>query len=1263
MTTLTPEDRRHRDRPVTQATTSRRARWVLPCVLLGVSVLAAWSLFGPPTARRAVVSPTTASATSAAARVQAAMAKLPIYFAENQGQEDARVRYAVRGREANVYFTGDGVTFSLRDPEAKPVARPSAIDQRVRRVSRSAGPPELTTASTDGATSRWTMKLEFIGANPKVTPRGRDATPAVISQFTGPRSQWKTGIRTYGAVVYEELWPGIDMVYDGAEGRLKYTFLLKPGADPSRIRLAYRGSSEVSVTDAGELKIVTPVGRLSEAAPYSYQEMDGRRVEVATSYAVTPSRTSDPAVVGFRVGAYDTSRPLVVDPATFVYVGYIGGSSYDEGTGIAVDSAGNAYVTGYTESTVPSFPAQVGPELVHAGRTDAFVVKIKADGTGLAYAGYIGGSESELSHGIAVDLQGNAYVVGKTFSDATTFPVTVGPSLVGGGGDTFVAKVSADGTTLVYCGYISGAHGYAIAVDASGQAYIAGAAGGLYSGTFPATVGPSLTLAGEYDAFVAKVAADGTALVYAGYIGGAASEHAYGIAVDSTGHAYVVGQTRSDQTTFPALVGPRLAFGGDEDAFIAKVKPDGTGLVYAGYIGGSAGEAAFGVAVDLQGNAYVTGRTASSAATFPVTVGPSLVYTGGVSDAFVAKVRPDGSGFAYAGYIGGANIDVGSGIAVDQAGNAYVAGWTASDESTFPVRGGPLLMNPGRDDAFVAKVRADGGGLAYAGYIGGADTDHGHAIAIDSAGNAYVAGSTWSTSSSFPVQVGPDFVHGGAVDAFVAKISGGGSGPDLLVTAVSDPPALATIGSSFSVSVTVQNQGLTNANGSQTRFYLSADAVKSGDDVQLTGVRSVGTLVPGATATGNANLTVPMTAMTGTFFFLACADGAEAVTESEETNNCGVAAVGIEIGLADLVVSALSHTGRSFLPGDRISATDTTENRGRVATDDGTATRFYLSADATKSADDRRLIGSHSVGNLQAGATSHATTMATIPDATTPGVYFLLACADDTTQVDEADELNNCAASSNGQVAVGMPNLTATLDSLTVTGSLQPGQTFQVQDTTRNDSATAITVATTTRYLLSLDQARSANDVSVDTRTVAALAGGATSSAQRTVTIPATIALGQYFVLVCADDAGVVVEGFETDNCAASTVRVTVTRPDLIEQAVTAGPAIVFPGQAITVSDTTRNQGSVAAPASTTRYYLSLDPLKSANDWLLGGTTARPALPPGGSIGSTRAVTVPAAVPPGQYFVLACADDGLVVTETNETNNCTPSSARIGVTQ
>jgi len=721
--------------------------------------------------------------------------QLPLYFVENRGQLDDRVAYYIQGSDKTLYFTSEGVTFALTQPVAdESIRSPKSTISNRRAGDKARGRPLAHSRSPIPPYSRWAVKLDFVGANPNVRPVGQDMTEAVISYFKGKPDEWHTGLRTYSRIVYTNLWPGIDLVYYGTVNQLKYEFVVRPGADPKQIRLTYRGATDARLNAAGQLEVTAPLGGFTDDAPTAYQETaGGPRVTVPIAYALerTPFTFLDPKAAiqnpksyGFRVGDYDPARPLVLDPAVLVYAGYIGGDSGEIGDGIAiaVDGAGNAYVTGYTGSTQATFPITVGPDLTHNGGVyDAFVAKVNAAGTGLVYAGYIGGDGGDYSLGIAVDGAGNAYVTGYTDSTQATFPVTVGPDLTynGAGQDAFVAKVNAAGTGLVYAGYIGGAgweEGYSIAVDGGGNAYVTGLTQSTEV-TFPVTVGPDLTYNGGTDAFVAKVNPAGTGLVYAGYIGGDGGDYSLGIAVDGAGNAYVTGETNSPEATFPVTVGPDLTYnGGNWDAFAAKVNAAGTGLVYAGYIGGDSHDEGYGIAVDGVGNAYVTGWTYSTQATFPVTVGPDLTHNG-YQDAFVAKVNAAGTGLVYAGYIGGDGYDEGNSIAVDGAGNAYVTGVTGSTQATFPVTVGPDLTHNGGGDAFVAKVNPTGTGLVYAGYIGGADYDEGEGIAVDGVGNAYVGGWTYSTQATFPVTVGPDLTFNGGSDAFVAKVGGGGPIP------------------------------------------------------------------------------------------------------------------------------------------------------------------------------------------------------------------------------------------------------------------------------------------------------------------------------------------------------------------------------------------------------------------------------------------------------------------------------------------------------
>jgi hypothetical protein len=531
--------------------------------------------------------------------------------------------------------------------------------------------------------------------------------------------------------------------------------------------------------------VSTPVGGFIDDSPLAYQEDysgSGQRTPVAAAYEQdgAASAPAGAAIFGFQLGAYDTSKLLVVDPAIITYAGYLGGADSEAGNAIAVDMAGDAYIAGVTESDALSFPVAVGPDLTYNGGGDAFVAKVHNFGAGvsLIYVGYIGGIQNDTASGIAVDAAGNAYVTGDTTSDQETFPVKLGPDLTyNSGGDAFVAKVNAAGTALVYCGYLGSSgsdSARSVAVDTAGNAYVTGTTfAPVGPPHFPTTVGPDLTFNGASDAFIAKIKPNAT-LAYSGFIGGSGSDSGLGVAVDGSGSAYVTGYTTSSEVTFPVAGGPDLTYNGSGDAFVAKVAASGAGLIYAGYIGGSGGDNGLGIAIDDNGAAYIAGQTDSDQTTFPVTVGPDLTYNGGIEDGFIAKVQPSGAGLVYAGYIGGDGIDGTTGVAVDAAHNAYVTGNAGAYFATplFTIHGPDSTYNGGTVDAYVAKLSVSGAGYAYSGYIGGSGDDVGYGIAVDSAGNAYVTGYTASTAATFPVISGPDLTYnGGSQDAFVAEIS------------------------------------------------------------------------------------------------------------------------------------------------------------------------------------------------------------------------------------------------------------------------------------------------------------------------------------------------------------------------------------------------------------------------------------------------------------------------------------------------------------
>lgn len=687
--------------------------------------------------------------------------KLPVYFVENAGQTKGAADYVVTGKERTIFFNRQGLTFSFM---------PVKKDAPLTPVS----------FRKDDKPVRWNVKLEFIGSNAESRPVGMNVTPAVVNYFHGKRQDWKANVRTFGSLKYSNLWPGVDLTYTGAVDQVKYAFTVAPGADPADIRLAYRGA-EVRLNQEGELVASTPAGSLNDPKPLAYQNVEGKRVEVPVAY-VLENQKSGASTYHFRIGKYDRSRALVIDPAHLVFSGYIGGSEADFGTGIAITSQGYVYVAGTTGSMESTFPVSFGPDLTYNGsQYDGFVAKFTNNGQTLLYVGYIGGCGSDYILEVAADDRGYAYVTGSTDSPEC-FPLLRGPDLTwnGGGADAFITKIYPDGSALVYSGFIGGAgidDAIAVALDPRGSAYVVGLTNSDQT-TFPVLGGPMLAYnGGDWDVFVTRVHPNGAGLVYSGFLGGQGRDVPADIAVDAFGNAYILGDTDSTQSSFPVVIGPDLTFNGVKDAFVTKLDPWGL-IAYSGYIGGAWPEYAEGVdgggiAVDKSGNAYVIGSTQSDETSFPVLVGPDKTYNslwfGG--DAFVAKVHFDGSTLDYCGYIGGQNNEYGSAIAIDSSGFAYVTGSTESDETSFPVVDGPDLTHNGGNDAFVAKIEKGGAALLYCGYIGGDSDDVGDDIAFLKA-HVYVIGTTRSDQATFPV-IGawPYQTYGGNSDAFVARVA------------------------------------------------------------------------------------------------------------------------------------------------------------------------------------------------------------------------------------------------------------------------------------------------------------------------------------------------------------------------------------------------------------------------------------------------------------------------------------------------------------
>lgn len=466
---------------------------------------------------------------------------------------------------------------------------------------------------------------------------------------------------------------------------------------------------------------------------------------------------------GFELGAYDPALPLVIDPV-LGYATYLGGSDQSTGLNIAVDADGNAYVAGATyDYDFPTLdPIQDGNNSEY-GFTDVFVSKLSASGKKLLYSTYLGGFDDDYGWGIAVDAAGNAYVAGYTYS--VDFP-TQNPIQAGNNGesDAFVAKLNASGNALVYSTYLGGSFedfAYSVALRPSGSAVVAGES---YSIDYPVKNALQANNAGDPDGVITELNAAGSGTVFSTYLGGADTDGVMAVKLDGAGNVYATGYTYSaDFPTKNAYQPDNNSDYDRADAFVTKLNATATAAVYSTYLGGADDDNAYAIAVDAAGNAYVAGFTYST--DFP-TANPYQPDNKGSSDAFVTKLNAAGSALAYSTYLGGGDSDEISGIAVDAAGNAYVAGDTYSTD--FPVEKAIQEENGGEYDAFVTKLSGTGAALVYSTYLGGEYEDVGYGIAVDVAGNAYVTGYTYSYG--FPTENAYQGYNFGSSSAFIARI-------------------------------------------------------------------------------------------------------------------------------------------------------------------------------------------------------------------------------------------------------------------------------------------------------------------------------------------------------------------------------------------------------------------------------------------------------------------------------------------------------------
>ncbi len=750
-------------------------------------------------------------------------------FEENQGQVDEQVKYLAHGQGFTLFLTPDSAVLGLRN------------------------------ASGENSTSWLRLALDRATGSPAIS--GQDELPGKSNYFVGKDpAQWRTQIPTFSRVRYHDVYPGVDLIYYGSQGQLENDFEVAPGANPGRISWRLEGAQHASVDADGNLILSVGAGEVSLRHPRAYQLEGGQQHEIPVQYRVSGKR------VRFVLGKYQRNQKLVIDPV-LTYSTYLGGSGGDVAYGVTLNPAtGDAYVTGETASTnFPTSPALqnynpttgVPNSLGMLGQGNVFVTEFNAAGSGIVFSTYLGGSGLDIPSQIYFAANGNLFIVGSTTSN--NFPVTPGvfQTVYAGNQDAFLTEMKPDGSALVYSTYLGGTeidYGTALAIDASGNAYVTGYTNSI---DFPTLNPLQLSNDGLYDAFVTEISPTGT-MLYSTYLGGSLSDYGTGISIGPGGSVYVSGYTFS--TNFPTQNALQSSLSGGSDLFVSKFVPGATALEFSTYLGGSSIDRASSMVVDADGDVFLTGDTQSN--NFPVTFNAYQPSLEGTDNAFLAELSPDGTSLTFSTYFGGSQTDQASALALDSAGNIYITGFTQS--SNFPtldpfqailgIAGAGTCISTNLitiptgtlcSDAFIAKF-APSGLPTYSSFLGGNGNDMGQSITVDSLQNAYVAGATYSPN--FPTTAGAfQWTYLGSTtfsNAFLAKI-GPQDGPSISLNPQqinfgNEPLELAT----NPITVTLTNEGST---------ALSISSVASSGDFQVT--NNCGTSVSGGGGTCTLEIT------------------------------------------------------------------------------------------------------------------------------------------------------------------------------------------------------------------------------------------------------------------------------------------------------------------------------------------------------------------------------------------------------------------------
>jgi len=685
------------------------------------------------------------------------------FFIENKGQWPSEVKYLAKVGGMNAWITNAGVVYDYfkvnrNFNEAETIKMPRNKKQEF----------EVEHTSIKGHI----VKMCLVEANTNPLLQGNNKQEGYYNYIIGnDKTKWASFVPLYRDIEVNNIFKGINIKYYFEGNSIRYDYILKPGSDLTLLKLKFEGQESIRINETGELIIKTSLGEVTNGKLFSYQNDNGTKIEIACRFVQTEDGTISIKAVG-----YDKTKELIIDP--LVYSTFIGGNDMDDIYSIKIDDEGNAFLAGYTLSA--NYPTTIGSyQTTEKGFYDAIITKLNSLGSGLIFSTFLGGSDKELSYSIAIDITGNSYLTGETAS--SNFPTTAGAyqtNYGGGKSDVFITKLNTSGSSLVYSTYLGGNDydgGNSIAIDKAGNVFITGQTNSLNYPVSPDAFQKTnrSRWSGVGDAFITKLNSNGNELIYSTYIGGNNIDCGYSIAVDLEENAFITGSTNS--TNFPVSPGAfQSNNNGSSDAFVVKLNPTGSNLIFSTLLGGNKNDGGFSLVIDSLGNSYITGFTGSI--NFPITSGAfQTIYINPNSnqqDIFVTKLNPNGNELVYSTYLGGNNEEFAGSIAIDKTGNAYITGYSTSDN--FPVTPGAFqtsIIHNYRADAIVTKLNPNGSGLVYSTFIGGEESDQGNSIAIDIPGNIFISGNTWS--SNFPITPGvfQTKINGEYHDSFVTKLN------------------------------------------------------------------------------------------------------------------------------------------------------------------------------------------------------------------------------------------------------------------------------------------------------------------------------------------------------------------------------------------------------------------------------------------------------------------------------------------------------------